>query len=80
MWLARAHWGQGYAAEALHAALVWAREGWGKRAIRAGHFVENARSGRVLTKVGMLYTGVVADEPCLARGATLPSRRMIWLA
>lgn len=79
-WLARDHWGRGYATEAATAALVWAREGWGKRAVRAGHFVENAASGRVLVKAGLLYTGVVEPQHCEARGEALPSRKMIWLA
>jgi RimJ/RimL family protein N-acetyltransferase len=80
VWLARPYWGQGIASEAVDAALVWAREGWGKRAVRAGHFVENARSGRVLTKVGMLYTGVVEPLHCEARGEAVPARKLIWLA
>ncbi len=79
-WIARDHWGQGYATEAAEAALLWAREGWGRRAVRAGHFVENAASGRVLVKAGMLYTGVVAPLHCEARGEPVPSRKMIWLA
>jgi RimJ/RimL family protein N-acetyltransferase len=79
-WVARAHWGQGYATEAAEAALAWARTAWGKRAVCAGHFVENPASGRVLVKAGMLYTGVIARTPCRARGGAMPARRMIWLA
>ncbi len=79
-WLARDHWRQGYATEAASAALAWARDGWGKRVVRAAHFIENPASGRVLVKAGMLYTGVVSPSPCLARGEALPSRKMIWLA
>ncbi len=79
-WLARPHWGAGYATEAINAALVWAHEGWGKRAVAANHFLENDASGRVLVKAGMLYTGVVRPVHCLARGEAVPSREMIWLA
>ena len=79
-WVARAHWGQGYATEAAEAALLWARDGWGRRAVGAGHFVENPASGRVLVKVGMLYTGVVAPLRCEARGAEFPARKLVWLA
>jgi RimJ/RimL family protein N-acetyltransferase len=79
-WLAREHWGQGYATEATAAALAWARDGWGKRAVRSAHFVENAASGRVLVKAGMLYTGVVEALRCAARGEDVPARKLIWLA
>lgn len=79
-WIGRDHWGNGYASEAASAALVWAHEGWGKRAVQAGHFVENTASGRVLVKAGMLYTGVVAPQHCEARGASVMSRKMVWLA
>ena len=79
-WLARPYWGQGYATEAASAVLAWAREGWGKRAVRSAHFVENEASGRVLVKCGMLYTGVVKPERCEARGEEIPSRKLIWLA
>ena len=79
-WLARDHWCQGYATEAVEAALVWAHRGWGKRAVSANHFVENTASGQVLVKAGMLYTGVVKPLHCLARGEAVPSRKMIWLA
>ncbi len=79
-WIAREHWGLGYASEAANAALIWAGQGWGRRAVRAGHFVENTASGRVLVKAGMLYTGVVAPQLCLARGDAVPCRKMIWLA
>ncbi len=46
----------------------------------ASHFAENPASGRVLVKVGMLYTGVVAPLHCEARGEAVASRKLIWLA
>ena len=80
-WIARAHWGQGYATETAFAALNWAKAQWGKRAIASSHFADNAASARVLVKAGFLYTGDVLERPCLARGnATTPTRMMIWLA
>lgn len=79
-WITPDHWGQGYASEAAHAALTWAHRGWGRRAIRAGHIADNHASGRVLVKVGMLYTGVVEPQMCLARGEAVPTRKMVWLA
>lgn len=79
-WFARTYWGQGYASEAVSAALDWARAHWGQRAVCSEHFIDNPASGRVLVKAGMLYTGVVRQTPCLARGEATPARRMIWLA
>lgn len=55
-WIARSHWGQGYATEAARAVLSQARA-MGHRRIVAGHFVDNPASGRVLRKVGFRPTG-----------------------
>jgi RimJ/RimL family protein N-acetyltransferase len=79
-WIGRKHWGQGYATEAVAAALGWARDGWGKRAVASGHFIDNPASARVLDKAGFLYTGDVINRPCMARDLTPPTRMMIWLA
>jgi len=79
-WIARDHWGQGYATEATTAALGWARDVWGKRAVASGHFADNAASARVLDKAGFLYTGDVVARESLARGALAATRMMIWLA
>jgi RimJ/RimL family protein N-acetyltransferase len=79
-WIGRPHWGQGYATEAAAAALRWARDGWGKRALASGHFADNAASARVLVKAGFLYTGDRIERPCMARAPAPPTRMMIWLA
>jgi RimJ/RimL family protein N-acetyltransferase len=79
-WLGRDFWGRGLATEAVLAALDWAREGWGVRAVAAGHFADNPASGRVLEKAGFLYTGEVQRRPSAARGETVPTRMMVWLA
>lgn len=80
-WLGRPFWGRGYATEALNAALVWAKDGWGKAALWAGHFADNPASGEVLIKAGFLYTGDVERHPSLARGGEpVPTRMMVWLA
>lgn len=78
-WIAREHWGRGYATEAAKLALGWAADE-GVRAAVAGHFLDNPASGRVLEKAGFLYTGDVTPRPCLARGAPQPTRIMAWLA
>jgi RimJ/RimL family protein N-acetyltransferase len=79
-WIGRPFWGAGYMTEAVTAALVWAREDWGRRALTSGHFADNDASGRVLTKADFLYTGEIERRYSLARGADAPTRMMVWLA
>jgi RimJ/RimL family protein N-acetyltransferase len=79
-WIGKPYWGRGFATEALDAALGWAKQGWKKRAIAAGHFPDNPASGRVLSKAGFLYTGEVRVKPSVARKAETPVRMMVWLA
>ena len=79
-WLGRTFLGRGFATEALQAALAWARDGWGRRAILSGHFVDNPASGRVLEKAGFLYTGELRSRHSLGRGAAAATRMMVWLA
>lgn len=66
-WFARAHWGKGYASEAARAVISLART-LGHRHLRAGHFVDNPASGRVLRKIGFRPTGEVRKRFSLARG------------
>ena len=79
-WIGRPFWGRGYATEALQGALVWASKRWRRRALVAGHFIDNPASGRVLEKAGFLYTGEVRKGFSTARGAGIETRRMVWLA
>lgn len=79
-WIGRPFWGRGLATEAARAALGWARRSWGKRAILAGHFVDNPASGRVLENAGFLYTGETRRQFSLARGEAVDTRMMLWLA
>ena len=66
-WIARAHWGRGYATEAAAAMLEIARM-LGHSRIEAGHFVDNPASGKVLRKVGFLPTGRVEPRHSKGRG------------
>jgi RimJ/RimL family protein N-acetyltransferase len=66
-WIAREHWGRGYAPEAARAVLRLARA-LGHRRIVASHFVDNPASARVLAKVGFQPTGEVRPRFSLARG------------
>lgn len=66
-WIGRAYWGLGFATEASRALLCMARA-CGHRVVRAGHFVDNPASGKVLRKLGFRPTGVFEHRPCLARG------------
>jgi RimJ/RimL family protein N-acetyltransferase len=79
-WLGRPFWGAGYMTEAVTAALAWARETWGRRALTSGHFADNVASSGVLVKSGFLYTGQVEPRFSLARGEAAQTRMMIWLA
>lgn len=64
-WIARPHWGQGYATEASEAVLQIART-LGHRRVMAGHFTDNPASGRVLRKLGFVPTGRII--PRFSRG------------
>ena len=66
-WVARAHWGQGYATEAARAMLTMARV-IGHHRILASHFHDNPASGRVLARLGFRATGEVVPRHSPARG------------
>lgn len=71
-WVARDHWGRGYATEAGRAMVEIARM-LGHLRLEASHFLDNPASGRVLHKVGFVPTGVVRERASLARGASAPT-------
>ncbi|MFT4253487.1 MAG: GNAT family N-acetyltransferase [Caulobacter sp.] len=79
-WIGRPYWGRGLATEALQGALSWASRDWRRKLVVAGHFADNPASGEVLIKAGFLYTGVVETKASVARGETVPTRMMVWLA
>jgi len=69
-WIARNHWGRGYATEAARGALAVGRAlGLGR--VTAGHYLDNPASGRVLRKLGFRETGEVRPAFCQARGGEL---------
>ena len=57
-WLGVAHWGNGYATEAVHAAIDYAFTDLDHAALQAGARVTNPASRRVLEKCGFQWTGV----------------------
>lgn len=74
-WIARQHWGQGYATEAGRAVLEIART-LGHCRVVAGHFLDNPASGRVLEKLGFAATGEVRKRHSCARGQEVLSREL----
>lgn len=72
-WIARAHWGQGYATEAGRALLSLVPT-LGHRRIVARHFCDNPGSARVLAKLGFRPVGDVSDAYCVARRSMVPTQ------
>lgn len=72
-WIARAHWGRGYATEAARAVIGMARALRLPR-VTSGHMVDNEASGRVLRKLGFRPTGRIAARHALARGRLVPTK------
>jgi RimJ/RimL family protein N-acetyltransferase len=73
-WLARRHWGRGYATEAGRALLATARHGLRLKRLDAGHFLDNPASGRVLEKLGFRPTGTIVPRYSAGRGEAAPCR------
>jgi RimJ/RimL family protein N-acetyltransferase len=71
-WIARAHWGKGYATEAARAVVKLAKHSLRYPRLVSGHFTHNPRSGAVLRKIGFKPTGQVEQRECRARGEKLP--------
>ncbi len=70
-WIARDHWGQGYASEAGRAVVEVARA-LGHRNLISGHFTDNPASGRVLDKIGFRKTGKIEMRESNGRGQAVP--------
>ena len=73
-WIARPHWGLGYATEAGRAIVAIARDALRLPRLSAGHFVDNPASGRVLEKLGFRATGEVAGRYSCGRRAIAPCK------
>lgn len=74
-WIARPHWGRGFATEAGRSLIDIARA---LRLLRleASHFIDNPGSARVLDKLGFESTGLIAPRMNCARGEEVPARLM----
>ncbi|WP_040464169.1 GNAT family N-acetyltransferase [Erythrobacter sp. NAP1] len=75
-WIAREHWGQGYATEAGEATLKIART-LGHTQVHAGHFLDNPASGRVLEKLGFQPTGRIVERHSCGRGESAPTAEFV---
>ena len=60
--LAEEFWGRGYGTEALKVVLGFAFTELKVDAVEADHFAENAASGAVMRKAGMVYQGTIKDK------------------
>lgn len=65
-WIARQHWGAGYATEAANAVMRIAAS-LGHSKLNAGYFADNPASGRVLRKNGFVQSGPIRQEFSLGR-------------
>lgn len=75
-WIAREHWGQGYATEAGAAVLqIAATLGYSR--VMAMHFLDNPASGRVLEKLGFEPTGIISKRHSCARGEEVQAREFL---
>lgn len=70
-WIARRHWGRGYATEAVRALVDTARH-LGLGVLTAGHFLDNPASVPELAKAGFRSTGAVRARYCAGRQSLAP--------
>jgi [ribosomal protein S5]-alanine N-acetyltransferase len=57
-WIARPHWGKGYATQALKAVIAYGFDALGMNRVDACHLAENRASGRVMLRAGMRQEGI----------------------
>jgi RimJ/RimL family protein N-acetyltransferase len=60
-WIARAHWGRGYAVEVARAMMEFAFSNLHATTVRAAHAGRNRQSRRVIEKLGMRFNRQIAD-------------------
>ena len=73
-WIARRHWGRGFATEAGQAIVANARDTLRLTRLHAGHFLDNPASGRVLAKLGFRPTGEISARYSSGRKVESPCR------
>ena len=61
-WIAREHWGKGYASEAAARLLAHAFSALRLHKVTAHYFARNEASGRILEKLGMKREGTLKDH------------------
>ena len=66
-WIGKPFWGEGFATEAVRAVVAHAFDAHSFAYVKAGHFVDNPRSQRVLGKLGFSPDGEEMRD-CAARG------------
>ncbi|MET0239072.1 MAG: GNAT family N-acetyltransferase [Sphingobium sp.] len=71
-WIDRMHWGLGFATEATQAVMRIARS-TGLAGVRAGHFLDNPASARVLRKIGFRPTGSIEPRHSRGRESAVPT-------
>jgi RimJ/RimL family protein N-acetyltransferase len=71
-YIARAHWGQGFATEAGQAVVRLGTEDIGYPRLTSGYHADNPASGRVLAKLGFKPIGD-SNRMCLAEGREKPA-------
>ena len=71
-WIARPHWGLGFATEAASAVVAMARHSLRLPRLHAGHFTDNPASGRVLRKIGFEPTGGIVPRYSAGRRSAAP--------
>lgn len=76
-WIAKPFWGRGYATEALAGLLAWGARCLEAKPIVAGHYADNAASGRTLIKNGFTPTGETQIAVSRARKTPAPTLRYV---